>query len=112
MVLVFAESPNGHLKKAAFEAVTYGKKAADLLGTSCVALCLGDVENAGVLGSFGASNVYHVANSTLNSFDSQSYSAAIAAAVEKSLLIMESTVRRPRPGMAKKVSRRRDPMIR
>ncbi|MCB0525962.1 MAG: electron transfer flavoprotein subunit alpha/FixB family protein [Lewinellaceae bacterium] len=83
MVLVFAESPNGHLKKAAFEAVTYGKKAADLLGTSCVALCLGDVENAGVLGSFGASNVYHVANSTLNSFDSQSYSAAIAAAVEK-----------------------------
>ena len=42
MVLVFAESPNGHLKKAAFEAVTYGKKAADLLGTSCVALCLGD----------------------------------------------------------------------
>jgi len=49
MVLVFAESPRGTLKKAAFEAVTYGKKTADLLGTTCVALTLGTVKNAGEL---------------------------------------------------------------
>ena len=41
MVLVFAEAPRGHFKKAAFEAITYGKKVADLLGTSCVAVTLG-----------------------------------------------------------------------
>ena len=32
MVLVFAESQNGGLKKAAFEAATYGAKTAAQLG--------------------------------------------------------------------------------
>ena len=32
MVLVFAESPRGQFKKTALEAVTYGKKVAELLG--------------------------------------------------------------------------------
>ncbi len=78
MVLVFAESPRGNLKKAAFEAVTYGKKVADLLGTSCVALTLGSVKNAEELGRYGASRVLNVADAALNNFDSQTYAAAIA----------------------------------
>jgi electron transfer flavoprotein alpha subunit len=83
MVLVFAESPRGSFKKAAFEAVTYGKKTADLLGTSCVALVLGsNVKNAAELGRFGASKVLHVADAGLDHLDSQTYTDAIAAVAQ------------------------------
>ena len=83
MVLVFAESPRGILKKAAFEAVTYGKKTADLLGTTCVALTLGTVKNAGELGVYGASRVLNISDAAFDHFDSQSVAAAIAAVAQK-----------------------------
>ncbi len=83
MVLVFAESPRGNLKKAAFEAVTYGKKTADLLGTSCLALVLGPATGAEELGRYGASRVLHVADPALANLDSQTYSAAIADVAQK-----------------------------
>ncbi len=57
MVLVFAETQKGKLKKAAFEAVTYGRKIADALGTTCVALTIGSPENGGDLGQYGADTV-------------------------------------------------------
>ena len=78
MVLVFAESPRGNFKKSAFEAVTYGKKVAGLLGTDCVALTLGPAKDAGELGRYGASRVLHVADTVLNNFDSQLFANAIA----------------------------------
>jgi len=78
MVLVFAESPRGQFKKSAFEAVTYGKKVADALGTTCVALVLGTANQAGELGRYGASRVLHIADASFNHFDSQVCAAAIA----------------------------------
>lgn len=78
MVLVFAETTNGHFKKAAFEAVTYGYKTAQMLGTQCVALTLGSVENAGQLGKYGAAKVLNVNDPALVNFDSQVYTSAIA----------------------------------
>ena len=83
MVLVFAESPRGILKKAAFEAVTYGKKTADLLGTSCIALTLGTVKNAGELGVYGASKVLNIADAAFDHFDSQAVAAAIATVAQQ-----------------------------
>jgi len=83
MVLVFAESPRGIIKKTAFEAVTYGKKTADLLGTSCVALTLGSVKNAGELGVYGASRVLHIADAAFDHFDSQAVAAAIATVAQQ-----------------------------
>lgn len=80
MVLVFAEATNGKFKKAAHEVVTYGAKTAAAMGTNCVALTLGDVENAGDLGRFGASKVYNVAVPSLGGFDSGVFTAAIAGA--------------------------------
>ncbi|MCL4118686.1 UNVERIFIED_CONTAM: hypothetical protein GTU68_027630 [Idotea baltica] len=59
-VLVFAESAGGTCKKAAFEAVTFGKKTADLLGTECVALTIASPSNAEDLGIYGASRVLDV----------------------------------------------------
>lgn len=78
MVLVFAESPRGQFKKSAFEAVTYGRKLADALGTSCTALVLGNAANAGQLGQYGAAKVFQVTDAAYDHFDSQSYTAAIA----------------------------------
>ncbi len=80
-VLVFSESPKGNFKKAAFEAVTYGKKVAELLGTECAALTLGDVNNGGQLGAYGAAKVYNVAG--INDFDAQVYAAIIAEAAKQ-----------------------------
>ena len=81
MVLVFAESPRGQFKKAAFEAVTYGKKVADMLGTTCAALSLGSAKDAGELGRYGASRVLQVSDAAFDQFDSQAYAAAIAEVV-------------------------------
>jgi electron transfer flavoprotein alpha subunit len=78
MVLVFAESQRGQFKKSAFEAVTYGRKLADALGTSCTALVLGSTANAGQLGQYGAVKVLQLTDAAYDNFDSQSYTAAIA----------------------------------
>ena len=82
MVLVYAESPKGQFKKAALEAVTYGAKVAAALKTECVALTLGTVTDAGSLGEYGASKVYNIASSNVQSFDSQSFTTAIANAAQ------------------------------
>ena len=84
MVLVFAESPNGQLKKSSFEAVTYGKKTADLLGVDCIALVLGSqVKDAAVLGAYGASKVLHANDASLDQLDSQTYTDTIADIAQK-----------------------------
>ncbi len=83
MVLVFVESQKGQYKKAAFEAVTYGAKTAQVLGADCVALTIGEASGAGALGEYGASKVYNIANANLANFDSQTYAAAIANAAKQ-----------------------------
>ncbi len=95
MVLVYAESPRGQFKKAAFEAVTYGKKVAGLLNTDCVAVTLGThIKGAEELGRYGASRVLNIADEKLNHTDSQIASAVLAAAAEElkaSVLILSHT---------------------
>lgn len=78
MVLVFAETTNGQFKKAALEAVAYGHKTAQLLGTHCAALVLGSADNAGQLGKYGAARVLNVNDPALAHFDTQVYTSAIA----------------------------------
>lgn len=83
MVLVFAETQKGKFKKAAFEAVTYGYRTAQALGSDCVALVTGDAEDAGQLGKYGASKVYQIQDAVLEKFDSQVYTQAIAGAAKE-----------------------------
>lgn len=79
MVLVFAEHSKGTFKKAAFEAVTYGRKTAALLGVGCKAVVLGShVKNAGELGLYGADAVIHLADTALDALDSQVYAHALS----------------------------------
>jgi electron transfer flavoprotein alpha subunit len=82
-VLVYAEHTSGSFKKSAFEAVYYGKQTADALGTDCVAVVLGESEDASVLGTYGASKVYKVTSDHLSSFDSQVFSNVLAQVAEK-----------------------------
>lgn len=81
MVLVFAESPNGQFKKAALEAVTYASTCAKLMNTSCIALVIGDVVNAGDLGQYGADKVLQVASP--QTLDSQSIAHIIAQVAQQ-----------------------------
>ena len=83
MVLVYVESPKGKLKKAAFEAVTYGHKTAQVLGTQCIALTIGAVEDASQLGKYGAAQVLNVASDGLADFDSQTYTAVISGIAQQ-----------------------------
>ncbi len=80
MVLIYTSSPEGQLKKSAFEAVTYGYKTAQALGTEAVALTIGNVENAAILGQYGASKVLNIAG--VDAFDSGVYTNIIAQVAE------------------------------
>ncbi len=81
-VLIFVESHEGKLKKAALELVTYGKKIADVSQTACRAIVLGQAEQPGILGRYGASLVYHLDDEKLSHFDSQTYSAVLEQAIQ------------------------------
>ena len=76
-VLVLAESPKGTFKKAAFEAVHYGHKAAQSLGGDCIALVIGAADNAGELGSYGASTVIQITEYS-GGVDASAYANIIA----------------------------------
>lgn len=83
MVLVYAESPRGQIKKASFEAVTYGKKVAEMMGTSCAAVTLGNnISDAGELGRYGAEKVYNISDEVLNNLDSQVAATVLAEAAK------------------------------
>ena len=83
MVLILAETQKGKFKKGAFEAVTYGYKTAQLLGTDCAALVLGTASGMEELGKYGASKVCHVPDTALDNFDSQVYAAVVSEAAAK-----------------------------
>ena len=76
MILIVAENQGGKLKKAAFEAVTFGKQIADTMGVACCALVIGDVADSGELGKCGASEVCRVGSVT--SFDDRVYAGIIS----------------------------------
>jgi electron transfer flavoprotein alpha subunit len=82
-VLIFVETAEGKAKPSSLEAIGYGAKVAEMLGTSAVALVLGEAQELENLGNYGASKVLHAADSRLNVGVIQAYASAIAQAVEK-----------------------------
>lgn len=79
-VLIYTDTLNGKAKKSSLEAIHYGKKVAELLGTDAVALIANASENLGQLGQYGASKVLKITNDKLTSFDPLLLTAAIAQA--------------------------------
>mgnify|MGYP000104568243 CR=1 FL=1 len=73
-VLVFADSSEGKFKKSAFEVVSYGKKVAEQLGSTIVAVTI-NVADASELYAYGAEKVISVSNDRLSSFNAKGYAA-------------------------------------
>lgn len=81
-VLIFVDQSEGHIKKASFEALTYGAKIAEQTGTTAEALVLGTVsDDLAALGKYGVKKVHQVNNDSLNHLDAQLYAKVIAEAV-------------------------------
>lgn len=84
-VLIFVDQSEGHIKKASFEALTYGVKVAEQLGTTAEALVLGSVsDDLASLGKYGVKKVHQVNNASLNQLDAQVYAKVIADAATQS----------------------------
>jgi len=84
-VLIFIDQAEGHVKKASLEALSYGATIAEQTGTTAEGVVLGACsEDLAALGKYGVKKIYHINKDTLNHFDAQAYTKAIAAAVEAS----------------------------
>ncbi|MCL4122714.1 UNVERIFIED_CONTAM: hypothetical protein GTU68_025198 [Idotea baltica] len=81
-VLVYAESSEGKFKKIAYEAVSYGKKVAEQLGTSLSVITINanDVSN---LSEYGAEKIVKVKNDKLSSFNAKVYADVVKQVAEK-----------------------------
>lgn len=80
-VLIFIDTADGHVKKASLEALTYGTKVAEQLGTVAEGIVLGPVtDDLTALGKYGVKKIHHVASDSLNQFDAQVFTKVIAEA--------------------------------
>ncbi len=83
MVLIYIDQADQEIKKATYEAISYGAALAKQLGTSAEALLLGTVhDDLTSLGKYGVTKVHQVNNATLNHFDARMNSTVIAAAAK------------------------------
>ncbi|NGM62901.1 electron transfer flavoprotein subunit alpha/FixB family protein [Sphingobacterium sp. SGG-5] len=84
-VLVYIENTEGLLKKSAFEAASYARDLAAQLGTTAVALSIGNVSSDTLqkLSNYGIPKVVRVDTTNLATFVNQAY-ASIIATVAKS----------------------------
>jgi len=82
-VLIFIDTADGHVKKASLEALTYGAKMAEQLGTTAEGVVLGAVsDDLPSLGKYGVKKIHHVSNDSLNHLDAQVFTKVIAQAAE------------------------------
>jgi electron transfer flavoprotein alpha subunit len=82
-VLTFIDTAEGHVKKASLEALSYGSKIAEQLGTGFEAVVLGSVsEDLGALGKYGVKKIHHVNDEKLSHLDAAVYTQVIAQVAE------------------------------
>jgi len=83
-VLIFIDQAEGHIKKASYEAMSYGAKLAAQLGVQAEGVVLGAAkEDLAALGKYGVQKIHHVNNEALNHFDAQVFTKVIAQVVDK-----------------------------
>ncbi|QEC66985.1 electron transfer flavoprotein subunit alpha/FixB family protein [Panacibacter ginsenosidivorans] len=81
-VLIFIDHADGHIKKASYEALTYGAAVAKQLNDSAEGLLLGSVnDDLAALGKYGVSKIHQVSNEALSHLDAQVYAKVIEEAV-------------------------------
>ena len=81
-VLIVLDQSDNHIKKSAYEILSYGSQLAAQIGTTAEALVLGTVnDDLAALGKYGVSKVHQVNSESLNHVDAQLYTKTIAEAV-------------------------------
>lgn len=93
-VLVFADSSEGKFKKSAFEVVSYGKKVAEQLGSTVVAVAI-NATNATELYNYGAEKVISVSNNLLSPFNAKAYASVLSQIATKensTVVVIDSSV--------------------
>jgi electron transfer flavoprotein alpha subunit len=82
MILIFVDHADGQIKKASYEALSYGAEVAKQLGTTAEGLLLGTVTaNLAELGKYGITKVNQVSSDLVNHVDALLYAKTIAGAV-------------------------------
>jgi len=77
-VLIFIDHAEGHIKKATYEALTYGADIAQLLNVPAEGLVLGSVnDDLAGLGKYGVSKIHQVKDDNLDHADAQVYAKAV-----------------------------------
>lgn len=84
-VLIFIDTAeDGHVKKASLEAISYGAKVAEQLGTVAEGVVLGKVTgDLPSLGKYGVKKIHHVNNDALDHFDAQVDTKVIAQVAQQ-----------------------------
>ena len=81
-VLIFIDHSEGHVKKSSLEALSYGAKVAEQLGTSAEGILLGTVtEDLKALGKYGVKKIHQAAQEGLNHLDAQVFAKIVSEAV-------------------------------
>jgi len=81
-VLIFIDQSEGHIKKSSFEALSYGAKVAEQIGTTAEGIVLGKLsDDIASLGKYGVKKIHYAASDALNTLDAQVYTQVIADAV-------------------------------
>ncbi len=93
-VLVFIESADGTIKKSSLEAVSYGKKLAELEGTEATAVYLGKIDTSELerVGRSGAQKVLYADHDQLKNGVIQAYASVLVALVYISCLLCLATI--------------------
>jgi len=83
-VLIFAEVENG-IRKSSQEAIFYGAKVAEMMGTSATVIVAGQASDSDLAkaGSFGATNVLHAGDAKLTEPNGMAYATVVAAAAQQ-----------------------------
>ncbi len=90
-VFVYAETINGVYKKAAFEAVSYGKAIADLAGEKVTAISINPSDSSDVLYRYGASEVIEIKDEGLKNFSAKAVAQAIEEVLDGSIIVFPHT---------------------
>ncbi|WP_430410115.1 electron transfer flavoprotein subunit alpha/FixB family protein [Kordia sp.] len=81
-VLVYTESDQGKLKKAAFEVASYAKEVANQLGTTVTAVTI-NAEDTAELGTYGVDKVLNVVADNLKDFNAKAYASVVQQAAQQ-----------------------------
>lgn len=95
-IIIFAESIDGNFKKSTYEAVAYGSKLAQHTSTNCVAVSIGNVDDAKVaeLAKYGAEKIVTIKGDQVATFIPEAYAkamATVAAAENASVVVISNT---------------------